>query len=237
MSGRKSPGPWLTAAFAVNISAVIAAYTFLPDSYAEKQAYTGLMIVAVTMAAMTTFAAHRIIELVVMKQAKTLAAAARAIAHGDRPQLEVKKYAALLPLAEAVDGLGTKLAELRRDFHESVATAARRAEEEKGRLGAILNDLHQGIVVCNMQHQVVLYNQVALDHLHVSGEMGLGRSLFGVVSREPVQHTLEVLMRRSGGGRRSAPFLSGTTDGRSLLHGRLSLVEAHGDVTGYVLAF
>jgi DNA polymerase-3 subunit epsilon len=93
------------------------------------------------------------------------------------------------------------------------------------------------VVLCNTNHQVVLYNQIALGLLHVSGEMGLGRPLFGLVTKDAVLHVFDVLMHRPGAGPVNAPFLTGTTDGRSLLQGRMSLVRAHHEITGYVITF
>jgi DNA polymerase-3 subunit epsilon len=140
-------------------------------------------------------------------------------------------------LPEAINELAQKLGATRRQVHDAVAVATAGAENEMARLAAILNDLHEGVVVCNMKHQVVLYNQIALGLLHVTGEMGLGRTMFGLVAKEPVLHILDVLLHRPQDGLDNAPFITGTTDGRSLLQGRMSLVRAGGEITGYVITF
>ncbi|PKU22224.1 DNA polymerase III subunit epsilon [Telmatospirillum siberiense] len=69
--------------------------------------------------------------------------------------------------------------------------------------------------------------------------MGLGRPLFGLVAREPVLHILDVLTHRPESGPDSAPFVTGTIDGRSLLQGRMSLIrtQSQSQITGYVVTF
>lgn len=130
-----------------------------------------------------------------------------------------------------------------RDAEERVATAQRQrdealssakmiAERESGRLAALLNDLHEGVMVCNLAHQIVLYNQTALKVLRVGSEMGLGRPLFAMLAIEPIQHCLDMLQRRVGDETAHMPFLSRTHDCRSLLQGRVSLVPS-----GYVITF
>lgn len=125
----------------------------------------------------------------------------------------------------------TAAAQRQRD--EALATAQETAERESGRLAALLNDLHEGVMVCNLAHRIVLYNQAALKLLRVGGEMGLGRPLFAVMAMEPVQHCLDMLHRRAPGEVSHMPFLSRTHDSRSLLQGRVSLVRAG----GYVITF
>lgn len=129
----------------------------------------------------------------------------------------------------------TSAAQRQRD--EARATAKEVAERESGRLAALLNDLHEGVMVCNLAHQIVLYNQAALKLLRVGGEMGLGRPLFAVLAMEPVQHCLDMLHRRGPDEAAHMPFLSRTHDSRSLLQGRVSLVRAGKHPSGYVITF
>lgn len=119
-----------------------------------------------------------------------------------------------------------------RQREEAISTAQGIAERESGRLAALLNDLHEGVMVCNLAHQIVLYNQTALKLLRVGGEMGLGRPLFAMLAMEPVQHCLDMLQRQAGEQTAPMPFLTRTHDSRSLLQGRVSLVPY-----GYVITF
>ncbi|WP_042696121.1 exonuclease domain-containing protein, partial [Azospirillum sp. B506] len=155
-----------------------------------------------------------------------------------------------LPIARAVNELSDKLAQVRRDIAGTVAESTAKAEEQKTRLAAVRRDLHEGVLVCNTRHQILLYNQTALDILHLTGELGLGRSLLHFVVAEPVTHTMERLALRVREGRHvnhehgtTAQFVGATTDGRILLEGRMSaILQESGPasdeppaITGYVL--
>ncbi|HEX6980317.1 MAG TPA: exonuclease domain-containing protein [Alphaproteobacteria bacterium] len=170
-----------------------------------------------------------------------LAARARlAAAAASEARIDAAAYPTLAPLPDALDQLVSRYLTARREVQQSVASATRRVEEQKERLEAILRDLSEGVMVCNLDHQVLLYNHVALALLHVSGELGLGRSLFNLISRAPVLHALERLLQRPAAGPEEStlPVVCATTDSRTLLRGRMSLVlDTAGTPTGYVLTF
>lgn len=241
MLTRQGPFLWLALAFAAFGAAAVVAAVMLADRYADETARQALIAYAGTMlvlAPVLLAAVWKIVDLRLLRSAAQMAVEVKAIAHGtSRYSLDEGPFAAIAPLPEAVNLLAGKLRDVRGQFDETVANATRRAEEDKGRLGAILNDLTEGVVVCNLKHQMVLYNQVALTMLHVTGEVGLGRSLFGMVNRDAVLHVFDLLVHKKRGEVSNAPFLAATTDGRSLLQGRMSLIQAAGEVTGYVVTF
>ncbi|WP_247894201.1 3'-5' exonuclease [Azospirillum sp. B510] len=195
------------------------------------------------------------VDRYLLRAAETLSREAGLIAHGNAEgavggRVPLSRYGDLQPIARAVNELSDKLAQVRRDIARTVAESTARAEEQKTRLAAVLRDLHEGVLVCNTRHQILLYNQTALDILHLTGELGLGRSLLHFVVAEPVAHTLERLSLRVREGRHlnhehgtTAQFVGATTDGRILLEGRMSAILQDPDpasdepptITGYVL--
>ncbi len=116
------------------------------------------------------------------------------IAHGtESARVPLDRYAALTPLPQAINELGEKLALAKSDIDRAVASSTAEVEEQKSRLSTLLRDLHEGVLVCNQHHQILLYNQAALTLLHLTGELGIGRSLLQVITKAPVLHTLERL--------------------------------------------
>ncbi|WP_246024151.1 3'-5' exonuclease [Azospirillum ramasamyi] len=200
------------------------------------------------------------VDRYLLRAAETLSREAGLIAHGNAEgavggRVPLARYGDLQPIARAVNDLSDKLALVRRDIARTVAESTAKAEEQKTQLAAVLRDLHEGVLVCNTRHQILLYNQTALDILHLTGELGLGRSLLHFVVAEPLTHTLERLSLRVREGRHinhehgtTAQFVGATTDGRILLEGRMSAIlqdpEPGSDetpgingpiITGYVL--
>jgi DNA polymerase-3 subunit epsilon len=149
----------------------------------------------------------------------------------------------LEPLPQAVASLARALAQERSERQEAIAAATHDVALQKARLEAILRDLSEGVLVCNLDHRVLLYNQSALGILHVAGELGLGRSVFNLVTSEPVLHALERILHRDdaaydGAADDSCPLVCATADARRLLTGRLALVrDENAKPSGYVLTF
>jgi DNA polymerase-3 subunit epsilon len=142
-------------------------------------------------------------------------------------------------LLSAVAVLRQRLQVTSQDTAAALAEATARADEERQRLEAILLDLSEGVVVCNLQHQILLYNQAAAGLFDPPLTLGLGRSLFTVFTQEPIHYAFDRLRHgqhgtASGVGDR---FVCGTTDGRRLLRSRLGLVlDSDRQPAGYVLA-
>ena len=92
--------------------------------------------------------------------------------------------------------------------NESVQVLQARAnlEEEKNRLIALMSELTQGVLVCNIEGQILLYNKQAKQLLShgarsqftngVGGFVGPGRSVFGLIDRNAITHALEDLAYR-----------------------------------------
>ena len=59
--------------------------------------------------------------------------------------------------------------------------------------------------MCNLEHRILLYNQSAARILSIRDALGLGRSLFGVLTSEPILQTLELLRESSPGRREPGP--------------------------------
>lgn len=233
----RGPFPWLLAAFVANVAVVVASAYVLSQDRIDQEKMNALAMVALAGAAGMFTLAWKIVDFQVVRLAKRLAAEIRAIAHGSsRDSVDPARYAILSPLPEALNSLTGRITLLRKELSDGLEHATAKSEETAARLAAILNDLHEGVVVCNLRHQVVLYNSVAMDMLAEAGQLGLGRSLFETVARDPVVHMLEMLTHRAELAGRGTPFLAGTIDGHMLLQARMTLIRDGGDdVTGYVV--
>ena len=141
-------------------------------------------------------------------------------------------------LAMGIETLRGQIVEARQSTEAALAQATRRVDEQKRQLETILLDLSEGIVVCNMQHQVLLYNQIAAALFDAPLGLGLGRSLFTVLTQEPILHMLERVSERTGAAATAGSrFVCGTVDGRHLFQGRLGvMLDADQRAAGYVLA-
>lgn len=197
-------------------------------------------------------AAWAVLHLWIVRPIQVLTGEAETLAltQQDRGLLMPPRHA-LERLPRAVEQLARKFAAARAGTAEAIAGATQRAEEQKSWLEAILLDLTEGIIVCNLEHRILLYNQAAARILNMRDALGLGRSLFGLLTGEPVLQTLELLQQaKAAAGKPGADaaeraseqqshrFVCATVDVGTLLETRLSLVrQPSGAASGYVLSF
>jgi DNA polymerase III subunit epsilon len=203
-------------------------------------------VLSVAVIGASVFALWQMVDRSLLRGLNALAGEARVIAHGtETARVPLDRYSALTPLPQAINELGEKLALAKSDIDRAVASSTAEVQEQRSRLSTLLRDLHEGVLVCNQHHQILLYNQAALTLLHLTGDLGIGRSLLQVVTKAPVMHTLERLSLRVKEGRHlthplgtAAQFVAATTDGRYLLEGRMSLILQDEDsINGYVVTF
>jgi DNA polymerase-3 subunit epsilon len=150
----------------------------------------------------------------------------------------------LAELASAVNGLADAYRRQRRDNEAHAAEARSRLEEERNRLAALMSELTQGVLVCNAEGTILLYNEqaralFASPPAAVSaGLVGLGRSLFALLDRGQIAHT-EQRLRRSlerGESLPSARFVAAAPAGRLLKAQAAPFLDADARLAGLVIA-
>ena len=153
-------------------------------------------------------------------------------------------------LADRINQLLEQRERLRQDMDERVRQVSQGIEQERSRLAALMSELTQSVVVCNLDGCILLYNkQARLQSRALSGAvgggvelMGLGRSIYGVFDRKLVAHALENIQERMsrGAASPSAQFVTTTAAGQ-LLRVQMApvravgAVETHSALSGFVL--
>lgn len=82
-----------------------------------------------------------------------------------------------------------------------IEQANRALAEEKNRLAALMSELAQSVLVCNLEGRILLYNTRATQLLETTHDaagttIGLGRSVFGVIERGLIVHALEQIQHQ-----------------------------------------
>jgi DNA polymerase-3 subunit epsilon len=147
-------------------------------------------------------------------------------------------------VAAAVNRLAEVHHALRRDFEQRARESGAQLGEERNRLAALMSELSEGVLVCNAEGRILLYNEQARA-LFGAGRgtaaaalVGLGRSVFTLIDREQVAHAMEKLQTRASAGRASPTthFVAATAAGRLLRVRAASFVGSGGEPAGVVLA-
>ena len=131
-------------------------------------------------------------------------------------------------LAAVIDTLVTQRNQLQDDIARQVREASRNIEQERRRLAALMAELQQSVVVCNLDGRILLYNNRARLQYQAlaaqpaladgAGAIGLGRSIYTVFDARLVAHALDSIGRRieRGAANASAQFVTTTRSGQLL---------------------
>jgi DNA polymerase-3 subunit epsilon len=190
--------------------------------------------VACLMAMALVLLAWALTERLLARPLDRLARDLMAAAHDDAHHAPRSRQAWAARLGAAGAALQSRLAAAEAERATALAATTARIEEQKRRLEAILLDLSEGVIVCGRDHQVLLFNQAAVDLVDAPHALGLGRRVAEVLSRAPLEHHQERLERRTEA--RPEQFVCATAGGERLLYARMALMtDAAGQPSGYVL--
>ncbi|MBW1647126.1 MAG: hypothetical protein JRJ72_03300 [Deltaproteobacteria bacterium] len=152
----------------------------------------------------------------------------------------------IVRLAHMINAGAERFEALHRGIDDRVRQVRAEAEAEKQMLAAVLAELPQGVLLCNVEGQVMLYNRQA--RLYLSGEaaegadaecyLGLGRSVFRILDQpcldNAVAEMAEMLTLHPEGDVGSALILRGA-GGRRLYAQTAPIVYADGRYGGFIL--
>ncbi len=142
--------------------------------------------------------------------------------------LDVTGGAEVRGLAQTINELARQRGDLKRDMELKVAEASRGIAQERNRLAALMSELTQSVVVCNLDGRILLYNNRARVQFRALSAaptladgaelIGLGRSIYTVFDRKLVAHALESVQQRlqRGVANPSAQFVTVTRAGQLL---------------------
>ena len=124
-------------------------------------------------------------------------------------RLEIDGGRPIRALAASIDDLSAQYRAQQTATQQRVADATASLEQERNRLAALMSELDQAVIVCNLEGRILLYNQRARalfateTDAGLGGLIGLGRSVFGLIPRETTIHAMirlrECLVNREAG--------------------------------------
>lgn len=180
----------------------------------------GLLVIGATLHAL--FRRYASAPARLLEQTRVLLAAPQAAPMNHRGTTETQA------LAGVIFELATQRDALRADVTAQIAQASLSVQQEKNRLAALMSELTQSVVVCNLDGRIILYNNRArlqFKTLSIAPTLaggaeliGIGRSIYAVFDRQLVAHALESIQQRisRGAGSPSAQFVTSTQAGQLL---------------------
>ncbi len=152
-----------------------------------------------------------------------------------RPELQA--------LIDSLNLLAERYQQVQNDVETRVREANMSLEEEKSTLAALMAKLTQGVIVCNKESTILLYNERAQYLLastaetEGSGWIGLGRSIYGGLDKNLIQHALLHMQQRLQQGelRLMVPFVARRQGGQLLSAHLVPVLDSDNALSGYIL--
>jgi len=181
---------------------------------------TAILMVLAGMAGAWLFRRHPLAARQLAEQSRSLLAAERGFRVG------AEGAPALSELAAVINQLADAYHRVEHDLDVRSAETRARVEEERDRFAALMSELSQGVLVCNADGRILLYNPRAAALLApAAGDgqraaytpLGLGRSVLALLDRNQVAHALDMIQHQLGHvDRPQARFVAAVPNGALL---------------------
>lgn len=112
----------------------------------------------------------------------------------------------MVRLSQSINDAAERLQDVQMTVGKHLEAVNIRLEEEKSTLAAVIADLPEGILVCNLEGDILLYNQRAREFFPCSeqdqtqgflcGFLGLGRSVFNLIEPFLIDHGVQTMRKR-----------------------------------------
>lgn len=154
-------------------------------------------------------------------------------------RLEPDGPSALKHLARSVNLLADRHAAAREEAQAYAAAAREAAERDRSRLATLLGEIEHAVIVCNRDAQILFYNERARALIVNPQRLGLGRSIFGLLEREPLAQAIETIRTRlrNREQRPEARYVAALEDGRLVRVRAVAVLDTEREINGFVLTF
>jgi len=256
MSARLKFSIWLAAAYA-GIVAAVAAIGVMVAAGLPDEDYRVLLRIIDERAQMLAFVAMLLLFLcagVIGWLFKNYLIAARSLAEQTRivfatnpeHRIESRGGSELVDLAASINRLADAFRRQKIDLETRAGRANSRLEEERNRLAALMSELAEGVLLCNAEGRILLYNEQAKRLFGAAatpapgarqGLVGLGRSVFALLDRDQVAHALDKLQYSLDQGVElpATRFITSAATGALVKVRMAPFLSAAGRIAGMVL--
>ena len=143
-------------------------------------------------------------------------------------------------LAHAINESAERFEQLSSDVAGQIRQSNADLEREKNTLATLIQELTDGILVCTIDGQILLYNRQAtrlISREGSGGMVGLGRSVFGCIDRALIAHVLEESRQHDArdAHQRVSHFVTTGAAGQLLRVQVIPLLEQPHQMSGFIL--
>ena len=149
-------------------------------------------------------------------------------------------------MARIINDFAEMFENLNKTITEQILTARKETEKERNLLAAIMSELPQGIVVCNKNGRIILFNSLAKklftpDPASGSSELflGLGRSIFHLMDKALITHAMDEIIEQMNTPDTSIGsfFITPIASGLLISAEAIPVLDNDRRMTGFILTF
>lgn len=149
-------------------------------------------------------------------------------------------------LSTVINDFADMFENLNRTITGQILTARKETEKERNLLAAIMSELPQGVIICNINGRVLLFNSHARKTFSPDSPsdrseiyLGLGRSVFHLFDKSLIAHAIEEIEDRLSTPGQSvvSRFITPIYTGRLISTEAIPVMDSENRMTGFILAF
>ncbi len=170
-----------------------------------------------------------------------------ALIYASNPSLRipVKGNQDIQALARTINTFADTFEKLNQDIKTQMVEARKETDQERNLLAAIMGELPQGVIICNQNGRILLYNSLAKDIFtrtmvreKTEHFMGLGRSIFHLVDKDLISHAMEEINEQLASNENSAGsfFITPIGDHSLISVEAIPVLDKTNQITGFILA-
>ena len=189
----------------------------------------------------------QIIYLTYIKPLKTVCAEAGVIyATNPSHRIKVSGNRDFKRLTTIINDFADMFENLNKTVTGQILNAREETEKERNLLAAIMSELPQGVIICNKNGRILLFNSFAKKIFAPrSGNgkseifLGLGRSVFHLFDKALIAHAIEEIENRlnNPGQSVAVSFMTSIHTSRLISTEAIPVLDTENRMTGFILAF
>ncbi|MDA3916502.1 MAG: exonuclease domain-containing protein [Deltaproteobacteria bacterium] len=149
-------------------------------------------------------------------------------------------------LSSAINNFAENLENMDKNITEQALTARKDTEKERNLLAAIMAELPQGVVICNKNGRILLFNNLAKTILtqdaHATKDkyfIGIGRSLFKLINKNLLLNAIKNIEQhlQQNTENMASFFVTSIQTGHLISAEAIPILDQKQEMTGFILTF
>jgi len=161
-------------------------------------------------------------------------------------RLDITGNKDIVQLSSVINGFAEILENMDRNITEQALAASKETEKERNLLAAIMAELPQGVVICNKNGRILLFNNLAKiiltrDNLTKKNKyfIGIGRSIFKLIDKNLLLNAVKNMEQHLNDNQRhmASFFVTPIQTGHLISAETIPILDQKQEMTGFILTF